>query len=58
MKWNDVELVDGKFYFVEVERWEDGGRICDDSQIEWIKRASRNYVSIWNRKFNDNIELV
>lgn len=24
MKWNDVELVDGKFYFVEVERWEDG----------------------------------
>lgn len=24
MKWNDVELVDGKFYFVEVERWYDG----------------------------------
>lgn len=24
MKWNDVELVDGKFYFVEVERWNDG----------------------------------
>ena len=24
MKWNDVELVDGKFYFVEVKRWSDG----------------------------------
>lgn len=24
MKWNDIELVDGKFYFVEVERWGDG----------------------------------
>lgn len=24
MKWNDVELVDGKFYFVEVKRWRDG----------------------------------
>lgn len=24
MKWNDVELVDGKFYFVEVKRWPDG----------------------------------
>lgn len=24
MNWNDVELVDGKFYFVEVERWYDG----------------------------------
>lgn len=24
MKWNDVELVDGKFYFVEVKRWRNG----------------------------------
>jgi len=24
MKWNDVELVDGKFYFVEVKRWPSG----------------------------------
>lgn len=24
MKWDEVELVDGKFYFVEVERWRDG----------------------------------
>lgn len=24
MKWNDIELVDGKFYFVEVRRWSDG----------------------------------
>lgn len=24
MKWKDIELIDGKFYFVEVERWGDG----------------------------------
>lgn len=24
MKWNDVELIDGEFYFVEVKRWGDG----------------------------------
>ena len=26
MKWNDVELIDGKFYVVEVERWMNGRR--------------------------------
>ena len=39
------------------ERWEDGGRICGDSDIAWIKPASRNYVSIWNRMFDDNIKM-
>ena len=24
MKWNDIELIDGKFYFIEVERWRNG----------------------------------
>lgn len=24
MKWNDVEMIDGKFYVVEVKRWRDG----------------------------------
>lgn len=30
MKWNDVELVDGKFYFVEVKRW------SDDEPNNWV----------------------
>ena len=24
MKWNEVELIDGKFYFIEVKPWADG----------------------------------
>ena len=30
MKWNDVELVDGKFYFVEVKRW------SNDKPNDWV----------------------
>jgi hypothetical protein len=30
MKWNDVEMIDGKFYFVEVERW------LDNEPNEWV----------------------
>lgn len=37
--------------------WTSSTRVCDDSQIEWIKPASRNYVSIWNRMFDDNIKM-
>ena len=33
------------------------GYICRDSEIEWIKTANENYLAIWNRVFNDNIEL-
>lgn len=36
MKWNDVELVDGKFYVVEVERWSDGRR------NEWLFAYKEN----------------
>ena len=33
------------------------GYICRDSEIVWIKPANENYLAIWNRVFNDNIEL-
>lgn len=33
------------------------GYICDNSNIVYIKEASDNYISIWNREFNDNVEL-
>lgn len=31
--------------------------ICNDSEIMYIKKANENYIAIWNREFNDNIEL-
>ena len=33
------------------------GYICNDSDIVWIRPANENYIAIWNREFNDNIEL-
>ena len=33
------------------------GCVCDDCQIKWIKSASRNYIVVWNRVFNDNVRL-
>lgn len=31
--------------------------VCRDSEIVWIKPANENYLAIWNRTFNDNVEL-
>lgn len=33
------------------------GYVCRDSEIVWIKPANENYLAIWNRVFNDNIEM-
>lgn len=38
MKWNEVELVDGKFYFVEVARW------YDHEPNEWVFAYKDNNV--------------
>lgn len=35
----------------------DDGYVCNDSEIEYLKHANENYIAIWNRVFNDNIEL-
>lgn len=35
----------------------DSGYVCGDSEIEYLKKANENYIAIWNREFNDNIEL-
>ena len=35
----------------------DEGYVCYDREIAYIKEASENYIAIWNREFNDNIEL-
>ena len=33
------------------------GYVCRDNEIAFIKNANENYIAIWNRVFNDNIEL-
>lgn len=35
----------------------DAGYVCNDSEIEYLKKANENYIAIWNRVFNDNIAL-
>ena len=41
MKWNDVEMIDGKFYFVDVVRWR------DDEPNEWVfaYKENQDYVT-------------
>lgn len=33
------------------------GYVCNDSEIAYLKNANENYIAIWNREFNDNIEI-
>lgn len=42
MKWKDVELIDGEFYFVEVERWRDG------KPDNWVFAYKDNNIFITN----------
>lgn len=37
--------------------FEDYGTVCGDADIVWIKPASRNYIVVWNRMFDDNVNL-
>lgn len=41
MKWNDVEMIDGEFYFVDVSRWR------DNEPNEWIfvYKENEDYVT-------------
>lgn len=41
MKWNDVEMIDGEFYFVDVERWR------DNEPNEWVfaYKENNDYVT-------------
>ena len=52
MRWNDVELIDGEFYFVDVKRW------SDNEPNEWVfaykentERLTRHHVAA---NINDN----
>lgn len=36
MKWNDVELIDGEFYFVDIKRWN------DNKPNEWVFEYKEN----------------
>lgn len=41
MKWNDVEMIDGEFYVVDVTRWR------DNEPNEWVfaYKESQDYVT-------------
>lgn len=41
MKWNDVEMIDGEFYFVDVKRWR------DNEPNEWVfaYKENQDYVT-------------
>lgn len=40
-----------------MDKYRGEGYVCSDSEIKWLKPANENYISIWNREFDDNIEL-
>jgi hypothetical protein len=33
------------------------GYSCEDNDMEYLKPANNNYIAIWNRVFNDNVEM-
>ena len=41
MKWNDVEMIDGEFYVVDVKRW------LDNEPNEWVfaYKENQDYVT-------------
>lgn len=36
----------------------ESGYVCPNSEIAYIEIANENYLVIWNREFNDNVEMV
>lgn len=36
----------------------DCNRVCNDSEVVYIKPSNANYEAMWNRTFNENIEMV
>lgn len=41
----------------DMDKYIEEGYICRDNEIVWIKPANENHIAIWNREFNDNVEL-
>lgn len=66
MKWNDVELVDGKFYFVEVRRWSNGepnnwvfayrDNNCFITQHYVCAKIEGSYISFYKKGWNERKE--
>ena len=56
MKWNDVEMIDGEFYFVDVQRW------GDNKPNEWVFAYKENSESLTRHhiavKISDNDNSV
>ena len=59
MKWNDVEMIDGEFYFVDIERW--GDNKPNEWVFEYKKNAdalTRHYVAAKISSYDDSISSV
>ena len=41
MKWNDVEMIDGEFYFVDVKRWRDN----EPNEWVFVYKENQDYVT-------------
>ena len=41
-----------------INRRGNASHLCIDDDIRDLRIANRNYIVIWNRIFNDNVELV
>lgn len=41
MKWNDVEMIDGEFYFVDVARWNDN----EPNEWVFVYKENSDYVT-------------
>ena len=47
MKWNDVEMIDGEFYFIDVKRWR------DNEPNEWVF-VDKDKAIAYCKKYNSN----
>lgn len=41
----------------DMSKYREDGHICRNNEIAYIKPANENYLAIWDRVFNDNVEL-
>lgn len=54
---NKITGCKGALCLDDMYKTNDAVYVCNDSEIDYLKKANENYIAIWNRVFNDNIEL-
>jgi hypothetical protein len=54
---NKITGCHGALCLDDMYKTNEEGYVCRDDEIMWIKPANENYLAIWNRVFNDNIDI-